>query len=308
MSAQIANAGIAVIVNDSAGGGHSVDIAATIEAHFRAAGKTVQVTLVKADALKVAVERAMRDGARTIVAGGGDGTLSTVASVLVDTGVTLGVLALGTLNHFAKDQHIPLDLADAVRTVAAGHVERVDVGDINGRIFINNSSLGIYPDIVRLREQQRERLGIGKWAALASATWLVLRRASTLSVRVDTGTDERVCCTPFAFIGNNEYVLEGFDIGARKTLQAGVLSLYTAQRTGRLGILRLVLRALLGRLHNATDFDALTAKNIVIETSRRTISVATDGEVSALATPLRYRSRPGALRVLVPQPDADGGA
>lgn len=187
-------------------------------------------------------------------------------------------------------------------------MERVDVGEINGQTFINNSSLGIYPDIVRFREEERERFGIGKWAALASATWLVLRRDATLSVRVDTGTDERVYCTPFAFIGNNEYVLEGSDIGARKTLQAGVLSLYTAHVSGRLGVLRLMLRALFRRLHDTTDFAALTATDIVIETARRRISVATDGEVSMFETPLRYRSRPRALRVLVPQTDPGGAA
>jgi diacylglycerol kinase family enzyme len=310
MNPQTADARIAVIVNAKAGCGHPDDIKAAIEAHFRAAGKSAQVTLVKADALNAAVEHAMHEGARTIVAGGGDGTLSTVASLLVDTDIALGVLPLGTLNHFAKDQRIPLDLAAAVRTIVAGHIECVDVGDVNGRIFINNSSLGIYPDIVRLRERQRKRFGIGKVIALAWATWLVLRRDAALHVRVDVDTEatDRMCRTPFAFIGNNEYVLEGLGIGGRNTLQAGVLSLYTSRRGGRLGVLRLVLQAVFGHLRNATDFDALTAKGIVIETRRRRISVATDGEVSVVATPLRYRSRPRALRVLVPQRDATGDA
>jgi len=308
MNAQAADTGIAVIVNGASGCGHGGDAVTAIEAHFQASGMTVRAMLVDAGAIKGAVESAIQRGARVIVAGGGDGTLSTVASVLVDGEVALGVLPLGTLNHFAKDQQIPLDLAGAVRIIIAGHSERVDVGDVNGRVFINNSSLGIYPDIVRLRERQRARLGIGKWAALATATWLVLRRASTLRVRMTTDTDARLYCTPFAFIGNNEYVLDGFEIGARKTLQGGVLSLYTARRTGRLGVLHLALQALLGRLRGGGDFDAVTARDIVIETRRRRISVAIDGEVSVLEVPLHYRSRPRALRVLVPQTDAGGGA
>ena len=109
--------------------------------------------------------RAVQERSRLVVAGGGDGTLNTVASVLVGTDVALGVLPLGTLNHFAKDLHIPLDLEGAVHTIGAGHSVRIDVGDINGQVFLNNSSLGLYPRIVRHRQKQQERLGRGKWPA-----------------------------------------------------------------------------------------------------------------------------------------------
>jgi diacylglycerol kinase family enzyme len=287
---------IVVLLNRASGCGHGSSTVAAIEAEFQTAGKTSRVSCVNPEALGPAIERAIQAGARVIVIGGGDGTLSTAAATLADTDATLGVLPLGTLNHFAKDQQIPLDLAGAVRTIVAGHVKRVDVGEVNGRIFINNSSLGIYPDIVRLRE----RLGFGKWIGLAAATWLVLRRGSTLSISMASGTEERRYLTPFAFIGNNEYVVEGFDVGARKTMQAGQLSLYTARRAGRLGVLRLALQALFGRLRVGHDFDTVIARDIVVATRRRRLRVATDGEVSMQKMPLRYRSRPGALRVLVP--------
>lgn len=297
---------IAVIVNRSSGRGHENELATEIKAQFAAAGKDVHVNLVAAEKLKSAFEHAVHEGFQTIVAGGGDGTLNTAASVLVDTDISLGVLPLGTLNHFAKDLRIPLDLAGAVRTIVMGRSERIDAGDINGRIFINNSSLGFYPDVVRFRDQQRRRLGIGKLAALLWATALVLRKENPHSARVETDRETLESRAYFALIGNNEYVFEGLHVGARHTLQAGVLSLYTTRRFDRFAVLRLALRALFGRLRGAADFDALTAKRIVIETSRPKTSVATDGEVSDLATPLHYRIRPRALRVIVPSSNAAG--
>jgi diacylglycerol kinase family enzyme len=296
MTMPVAADDIVVFLNNASGCGHGDDAVAAIEAEFRAAGRQPRVTLVRPDAIGQAIERAIHDGARVVVVGGGDGSLSTAASALAGTDVTLGVLPLGTLNHFAKDQRIPLDFAGAVRTIVGGHMKRVDVGEVNGRVFINNSSLGIYPDIVRLRQ----RLGLGKWLGLATATWLVLRRGSTLNIQMASDTEERRYRTPFAFIGNNEYVVEGFDVGARKTTQAGQLSLYTARRAGRLGVLRLALQALFGRLRVGDDFDTVIARDIVVTARRRRFHVAIDGEVCAQDMPLHYRSRPGALRVLVP--------
>src|SRR5581483_6186931 len=125
-----------------------------------------------------------RDKPPVIVAAGGDGTLNAVASALVGTDIALGVLPMGTLNHFAKDLKIPLDVAHAARAIAEGHTKTVDVGVVNGRIFVNNSSLGLYPHIVRARELKQHRPGWGKWTALVWATWLVLRRSPFLRLRL----------------------------------------------------------------------------------------------------------------------------
>jgi diacylglycerol kinase family enzyme len=172
---------------------------------------------------------------------------------------------------------------------------------VNGQIFLNNSSLGLYPDIVRDREKQQTRLGRGKWLAAAWATIGALRRYPFLSVRLtlDDG-HEQARRTPFVFIGNNEYTMQGFSIGARARLDTGKLSLYVAQRPGRLGLLRLGWCALWGRLAQERDFDVLGAQCLDIETRHKRIRVATDGEVTIMATPLRYTIRPGALSVIVP--------
>ena len=224
------------------------------------------------------VRQAVQAGSQTIVAGGGDGTINAVASALVDTDVALGILPLGTLNHFAKDLGIPLDIAGAVQTILNGRVVHVDVGDVNGRIFINNSSLGLYPSIVRHRLNQQKRYGRGKWLALLLATLTVLPRHPFFRVALCLDGTTIVRRTPFVFVGNNVYQMDALNLGARTELDAGTLSLYTAQPIGRFGLLKLVMRLLLGQLHGRDDFSAFTAQDMVITIRRNRVRVATDGE------------------------------
>jgi len=292
---------VAVIINGGAGSGHDDSMAADLRAKFSAAGLDAVITLAKGGEELIGAARAALDnGARLVVAGGGDGTINAVASVMAGSGVAFGVLPLGTLNHFAKDLGIPLALEQAVAVLANGRETRVDVGEVNGRIFLNNSSLGLYPEIVHAREKQQQRLGRGKWLAALWATVAALRRYPFLSVRMDADGERLARRTPFVFIGNNEYIMQGLAIGERARLDAGTLSLYVAQRPGRLGLLRFALRALTGRLAQERDFDVLLSETIDIETRHAQLRVATDGEVNVMQTPLRYRVRPGALTVIVP--------
>ena len=293
-----------VIINGSAGTalGHADAGRAAAEA-FGACGVGVKISVARGgEALEEMARRALSNGARALVAGGGDGTVSALASLVVGTEKALGVLPLGTLNHFAKDLRIPLELGAAAAVVCDGHVARVDAGEVNGRVFINNSSLGLYPRIVRRREKMQEREGSGKWSAFARAALSVLRRYPFLRVRLNADGREIVRLTPFVLVGNNEYEVDGLSLGGRRRLDAGRLSLYVAHRTGRLGLLWLALRALFGRLREARDFDALSAEEIWVGTPRpRKLPVAIDGEVTLLKTPLCYRALPGALRVIVPK-------
>ena len=291
-----------VMLNASAGRGCNAEFATKLVELFQAQGLTVNVTL-SASALDLieTARRAITEGMTTVVVGGGDGTWSAVASALAGTDTAFGVLPLGTLNHFAKDLHIPLDLKRAIRTIAEGHTTWVDTGEINGRLFLNNSSLGLYPDTVRERERQQKRLGRGKWLAFFWAAVTALRRYPFLDLTIALDEQEFRRRTPFIFIGNNNYWMEGFNIGERKRLDAAQLSLYVVQRTGRLGLLVLALHALFGRLRQTKDFDVLSAKKILITTRHKLIRVATDGEVSLMRSPLHYRICPAALKVIVPR-------
>jgi YegS/Rv2252/BmrU family lipid kinase len=291
---------IEVIVNHSSGPGHEPDVLPRLARAFAEAGVAARISPARSGSEVVAMaQAAARGDAETIVAGGGDGTISSVVSAMIGTGKTLGVLPFGTMNHFAKDLLIPLDLEDAVATIVAGHESRVDVGEVNGRSFINNSSLGLYPSMVRKR-QKLERLGRGKWPAYIWAALAVLRRYPFLDVRVGVDGKESNNHTPFVFIGNNEYEMETLNVVGRAHLDKGELSLYMTNRTGRLGLLRLALRALLGGLHPEKDFVALCTKDIRIGTRHKRLRVALDGEVMVMEPPLHYRVRPLALRVLTP--------
>ena len=289
-----------VIMNRGAGGPE--DPQARIVELFAALGEDPRIVHPNGDEDISALARdAAKSSEQIIVAAGGDGTISAVASELAGTDKILGVLPAGTLNHFAKDLGIPLELESAVRTIKEGEVAAVDAGEVNGRIFINNSSLGIYPQIVSRREAQQERLARGKWPAFLWATVQAFRRFPFLDLKVAFEGQELERRTAFLFVGNNEYEIAGFKLGSRACLNAGKLGLYFSHGTGRLGLIRLALHALFGRVDQAKDFEAFCVAEARIETGRRRLLVARDGEVEWMATPLHYRIRPGALRVLLPK-------
>lgn len=291
-----------VIINAGAGNPHVDKRVKQLTELFAAGGIQSDIRLASSgEELVSLIRAAAAERPRLLVAAGGDGTISTAAAALVDSPTVLGVLPFGTLNHFAKDLGIPLELEEAVGNIVDGHSIAVDVGEVNGRVFINNSSLGLYPDMVRDRERQQTRLGRGKWRSLVWASIAAFRRYPFLAVRLEVDGTKRVHVTPLVFVGNNEYSMEGFDIGAREKIDGGRLSIYIVKKQGRAALVRLALEALMGRLRQARDFDALTAVELVIETRHSRILVATDGEVQRMTPPLQYRIRPRSLRVIVPQ-------
>ncbi|MFL6537331.1 MAG: diacylglycerol/lipid kinase family protein [Chthoniobacterales bacterium] len=288
-----------LIVNASAG--TAARDLEEVRAACAAAGLQIDIVSATADEkIGAVVRRAIAESDAAVVAAGGDGTISAVASELAGSGRTLGVLPLGTLNHFAKDLGIPMDLEGAARVIAAGRTVEVDVAEVNGATFINNSSLGIYPQIVSKREAQQERLARGKWPAFVWATMHALRRFPFLTLRVTLEHEQLTRRTAFLFVGNNEYEISGFRIGARAALDRGQLGLYLTHRTGRVGLLRLALRALFHRLEQAKDFEVYRVTEVTIESRRERLLVARDGEVEWIRTPLHYRTRPRALKVFAP--------
>ncbi|MGI9068757.1 MAG: diacylglycerol/lipid kinase family protein [Pyrinomonadaceae bacterium] len=294
---------IEVIINAGSGTDDKNDVQRRLHELFVASGHEARISLARTGARVVDLaQQAAQSDTEIIVAGGGDGTINSVASTVIQSGKTLGVLPFGTMNHFAKDLHIPLDLEGAIQTIVAGHAVRVDVGEVNGRIFVNNSSLGLYPNVVRERQRQ-QHLGWGKWPAYVWAALAVLRRYPFLNVRLGVDGKELASRTPFVFVGNNEYEMETLNIGGRTCLDAGELSLYMSDRTSRLGLIRLALRALFGGLRQEKDFIALCTQEIWIGTKHKRVRVALDGEVSVMEPPLHYRVRPRALRVLAPTND-----
>ena len=290
------------ILNDKAGSNSAAEARALITQAAAERGWEARVLISSggADLNLLAVQARTAGG--LLVGGGGDGTIAAVAAALVGTDTALGVLPMGTLNHFAKDLGIPLELEKAVQSLFTGKVARVDVGEVNGRIFLNNSSIGFYPRIVLERERE-QRQGRSKWAAFVQAAVLIVQQPRTLHVELDEDHSRRQSYdTPFLFIGNNRYTVAGLEIGTRAILNGGKLWVCAAPYAGRLTLIALALEALVGRVRDA-DLAAFETEQTDVHTHRDHVQVATDGEVNVMRTPLHYRSRPGALRVVVPSAD-----
>jgi diacylglycerol kinase family enzyme len=291
---------ITCIINAGAGSSRSSAERAKIETAFEAHGLRPEMLLADhgEDIPELAAEAARR-GSDTVVAGGGDGTINAVASGLIGTGSALGVLPLGTLNHFAQDAGIPLALDQAVETISVDRTLAVDVGEVNGRIFLNNSSLGLYPRIVRKRERE-QRKGTSKWHAFAVAAAAVLKNYPVLrfELTVDGKRTSRFEA-PLLFIGNNKYTLGGGRLGARERLDSGLLWLCRAPPLSRSQLLRNAVTALFAG-DQATCFETFEGREVSVETDAANPTVAMDGEVCRLTSPLHYRCRPRALTVIVP--------
>src|ERR1051325_343249 len=262
---------VPVVLNGGSGDGHGGERAKRLEEAFREAG---------------VAPRLWPFGP------GGDGTVSAVADVLRGTDTALGVIPVGTMNHFAKDLGIPLDAGEAAQVIGTGRCIRVDVGEVNGRTFINNASLGIYADMVRKRERQQRRLRRSKRSAMLWAALEVLGRSRLLDLRLEVDGRAQECRAPFVFMGNNDYAMEGFVIGTRSRLDGGLLNVYTTRRCGALGLIGLALHALFGRLRQADDFMQWSVPHLRVESPRRRLLVATDGELNSMETPLEFRIRP----------------
>lgn len=292
---------VKIIISAGAGPGDNTKAAERLADIFKDDQIDTDISLARSGAEVIELARqAASEPYNVIVAAGGDGTVNSVASAVIESDKILGVLPLGTLNHFARDLGIPSDLQEAARTIIAAHTIEVDAAEVNNRIFLNNSSLGLYPMIVREREK-RQRLGFQKWPAFVWATIQALRRNPFLDVRLRVNNELLDRTTPFVFVGNNEYAMDLFNIGMRNRLDRGVLSIYITHGTSRLKLIALALRALVGRLRNDKDFLALRSDEVKIQTARKRVRVAFDGEIEVMTAPLEYRVRSRALRVIVPK-------
>ena len=245
-----------------------------------------------------ALERAKRKEIDAIIVGGGDGTVNTVAALLAGTNVPLGVLPLGTLNHFAKDLGIPASLPDAVAIIAQNRAVAVDVAEVNANIFINNSSIGIYPHIVLDRDRIMRRRHQPKWIALVVALIRIARRFPVHRLLVAAAGHTKPYRTPCLFVGNDAYRLDIDSFGRRQRLDEGLLDVYVTKPGGPAALFLLACRALLGFL-DEKDLDHWQVPSADVLSRKHRLLVALDGEVRVLHSPLHYRSRSKALNVYV---------
>ena len=274
---------------------------------FRARGMAPGL-LVARDGIEIVAlaKEAARSDAEVVVAAGGDGTIDATAAALSGTGKILGVLPLGTFNLFAKRLGIPLDLAAAVRTVVNGRVAEMNVGEVNGHLFLSRSSLGLYPLALRQREKMYRRFGRSRFTALLSGATALLRWGNVMTIRLTSENGEHRFRSRLAFICNNPEELDYFHLRGREWIEANNLVVFVPKPLTPAGILGLGLRMLRREAQVTRDFDVLFARELRLEIEPSNVPVCLDGEVEMITAPLHYKLRLGALRVRVPATDGNG--
>ena len=184
--------------------------------------------------------------------------------------------------------------------IAAGHVRAIDVGEVNGRVFVNNSAVGLYPDMVRFRDAEQAATGRSKRLAMLSASLRALRSFKRRRLWISAPGVETPIRTPLLFVGNNRYQVSLFALGKREALDEGELCLYAVRARSRAHLFWAGLRGVIGKLDQQRDFVTFCTDEAEISSDRDRLTVSADGETFSLETPLRYRIRPKALRLIVP--------
>ena len=268
---------------------------------FKAAGLDVEIELIDGGQCEVRCRSIAERGDDLLVVGGGDGTISAAASALIGTETRLGILPLGTLNHFARDLKIPTDVDKAAKLIASGEERCVDVAAMNDRVFINNSAIGLYPLMVIDRETQQKRLGRSKRLAMIVASVRTLARFNhdRLTLTVNEEATARID-TPLLFVGNNDYRIDIGAPGQRETLDSGQLCVLVMRQKTRRGMIAASIRALFDRSRPDDMVRIDGVERLRVSSHRSHLAVALDGEVVRAAPPLEYRIRARALRVIAP--------
>jgi YegS/Rv2252/BmrU family lipid kinase len=241
-----------------------------------------------------------RRGVRLFIAAGGDGTVNHVLQAVVQSDATLAVLPLGTYNHFARDLGIPLDWREALDVALNGVSRQVDTARINERFFVNNVSIGLYPELVLKREEHGR--DYPRWKARLLALYTTLRKYPHVTLHVETAHHNEVLRTHVFMISNNRYDLERVGIEApRETLTEGKLSVYWLQHTSRLRMTRFLMRYATGRVRTIPGFTSFKTLQMRVQTPRAHLKVGIDGEVFTMSTPLVVTAVPQSLMVKVPR-------
>ena len=286
---------VAIINRDKAG-------RAEVDKALSSAGISGMVELVPGAEIEGRVRFHVEQGAKLVIVGGGDGSVGAAASALKGGDATLGILPLGTLNHFARDLGIPFDLDQAAVLIANGGTRLVDVAQVNGRTFVNNSAIGLYPLMVVDRENQQHRLGRSKRLAMLVASFRTLAKFHDDRLTLTSNEGRSSVDTPLLFVGNNEYRVAMPGAGSREALDDGHLCVLVMRKKGVPGFLAATARALIGLAREDDMVRIDDVERLRVDSSRASLTLSIDGETCRMKPPLDYRIRKGALRVRVAAP------
>jgi diacylglycerol kinase family enzyme len=257
------------------------------------------------------VDRALRDGFDTIVAAGGDGTVMAIASAMMGKDAAMAVLPLGTFNYFARGLGLPEDPEAAARLILQGGHHRIAVATVNGQVFLNNASLGVYPSILKERETTYARFGRHRIAAYWSVVKTFLRFQRPMKVVLTADGVETRLRSPLIFVARSAYQLDYFGLKGGDAISNDAFALFVARDRGRAGLFRLAWRLIRRQLRPGDGLELIRARDITISTRQKSPLIAFDGEKSRMRSPLTFRIQTEALTIIAPEnpiPDAEGTA
>ena len=266
-------------------------------------GDAFEVHAVEPDAIASTIREVVKDGATRVLVSGGDGTIATAAAELLETPAELAILPGGTLNHFARDLGVSTEAAEALRLAVEGKCRGVDIGVVNGHVFLNTSSVGAYVRFVRVRERLEKRFPYRIASALAALR--ILFQLRTFAVEVEVEGQPRIYRTPLVFIGVEERELQLPTLGSRVDGgQRGLHVIVVRSRT-RARLFAIALAAVakgVDAVARTPQLDSFLVERCRVNL-RRPTAVAIDGELVAMHTTLEYELRRDALHVVCPPPE-----
>lgn len=263
-----------------------------------------EVHAVEPDAIATTIRDVVGQGATRVLVSGGDGTIATAAAELLDTPAELAILPGGTLNHFARDLGVSTEAAEALKLAVEGQCRAVDIGVVNGHVFLNTSSVGAYVRFVRIRERLEKRLPYRLASALAA--FRILFQLRTFAVELEVHGQPRIYRTPLVFIGVGERELQLPTLGSRVANGQRGLHVMVVRSRSRARLLAIALAAVargVDAVARTPQLDSFLVERCRVKL-RRPTAVAIDGELVAMRTTLEYQLRRDALHVVCPPPES----
>lgn len=303
------NGPLFIVINAASGHHAAGDVKAALTGVFTESGRDFEFLEVaepaqlRAQASRAVALASARGG--VVVAAGGDGTINTVASVVLGSACPFGVLPQGTFNYFARSHAIPQDTLAAAHALLRSSVQPVQVGKVNGQLFLVNASLGLYPRLLEDREAWKQQWGRSRLVAFAAGLASVFQARGQLDLQIETAGQAAALRTPTLFVGNNHLQLARAGIAEQdaNAVQQGHLAGIVLRPIGTLALFGLLLRGVLGRLGEADNVHSFSFTRLrVMPRGRKRIKVATDGEVGWMQTPLVFEVAAERLMLLVPAP------
>ncbi|WP_421950711.1 diacylglycerol/lipid kinase family protein [Pelagibacterium sp.] len=272
----------------------------TLRAMFAAHGLEVTIDADPDTQLPDRIQKAIDSDADTIIAAGGDGTVTALATAIIHSDKNLAILPLGTANLLARDLGVPLDLDEAVEALRDMEPLAIDVSEVNGTIFLHKAVIGVIPELAAGREYIRGQ-GVGAKIGFVRYFFRRISRARRLALEIATGDGStRIERVQAIAVASNPYD-EGLGrFFHRDKLDTGLLTIYVLRHLRIGDVFKLAMGMLAGHWRDYDALDISTAHSVTIRSKKPRLQLMIDGEVQSLEAPLQFRIYPRALSVLAP--------